>query len=73
MSLPGIRPVLIWKSTAAAPTPIRLGASDVPWASMPWHVAQLTAKSCLPWAMVCGDTVPGVAADAGLPCVVRAP
>ena len=29
-SLPGIRPVLIWKSTAAAPTPIRLGACDVP-------------------------------------------
>jgi hypothetical protein len=40
---------------------------------MPWHVAQLTWNSALPWAMVCGDTVPGVAADAGLPDVVRAP
>ena len=32
-SLAGIRPVLTWKSTAAAPTPTRLGACDVPWAS----------------------------------------
>ncbi len=72
MSLAGIRPVLIWKSTAAAPTPTRLGASEVPWASMPWHEAQVTANSSLPWAMVCDDTAPGVAADAELPCPVRA-
>ncbi len=73
MSLAGIRPVLTWKSTAAAPTPTRLGATDVPWASMPWHVAQVTVNSSLPWAMVWGDTTPGVAADAGLACPVRAP
>jgi hypothetical protein len=40
---------------------------------MPWHVAQVTVKSALPWAIVWGDTVPGVAADAELPGVVRAP
>src|SRR6516225_95691 len=73
MSLPGMRPVLIWKSTAAAPTPTRLGACDVPCASTPWHDEQLTWNRVLPWAMVWGDTVPGVAADAGLPGVVRAP
>ena len=34
-SLAGIRPVLTWKSTAAEPTPIRLGATAVPWACSP--------------------------------------
>ena len=37
----GIRPVPTWKSTAAAPTPTRLGAAEVPSAFMPWQVAQV--------------------------------
>jgi hypothetical protein len=39
-SLAGIRPVDTWKSTAAAPAPIRLGACEVPWASRPWQLEQ---------------------------------
>ena len=34
-SFAGIRPVLIWKSTAAAPAPTRLGPCAVPCASRP--------------------------------------
>ena len=44
-SLAGMRPVDIWKSTAAAPAPISDGATDVPWASSPWQVAQLSINS----------------------------
>ena len=44
----GIRPVPTWKSTAAAPTPARLGPALLPWACRPWHVAQLARKSFLP-------------------------
>jgi hypothetical protein len=40
-----MRPVDIWKSTAAAPAPISDGATDVPWASSPWQVAQLSRNS----------------------------
>src|SRR5690606_3922074 len=36
----GIRPVLIWKSTEAAPTPISVGPIDVPSALSPWQLAQ---------------------------------
>ena len=43
-----MRPVPTWKSTAAAPTPIRLGALVVPSAFMPWQVAQLAWKSFCP-------------------------
>ncbi len=45
-----MRPVPTWKSTAAAPTPIRLGATLEPCAAMPWQVAQLASKSFLPWS-----------------------
>src|SRR5262249_52118502 len=62
----GIRPVLTWKSTAAAPTPTRLGACAVPWALTPWQEEHDWVNSSLPWAMVWGDTGPGTAADAGL-------
>ena len=44
----GIRPVPTWKSTAAAPTPAREGATLLPWACRPWQVAQLARKSFLP-------------------------
>ena len=47
-SLPGILPVLIWKSTAAAPAPTRLGPAEVPWAFIPWHEEQESAKIALP-------------------------
>ena len=43
-----MRPVPTWKSTAAAPTPMRLGPDVVPAAAMPWHVAQLAANSFWP-------------------------
>ena len=44
-----MRPVLIWKETAAAPAPIRLGATPLlPWAYWPWQVAQETANRSLP-------------------------
>ncbi|GAA2527483.1 hypothetical protein GCM10010407_17040 [Rarobacter incanus] len=47
----GIRPVLTWKFTAAAPTPIRDGATSVfPTASVPWQVAQFAWKSAWPAA-----------------------
>ena len=36
----GIRPVPTWKSTAAAPTPIRVGALEPPWAFSPWQEEQ---------------------------------
>ncbi len=43
-----MRPVPTWKSTDAAPTPMRDGPSLVPWASRPWQVAQFEAKSFSP-------------------------
>src|SRR5882724_190403 len=49
--LAGIRPVLTWKSTAAAPTPIRLGASEVPCASGPWQLEQFAAYRSEPLAI----------------------
>src|SRR6187402_997858 len=36
----GMRPVPTWKSTAAAPTPTRVGATLVPVAASPWQLAQ---------------------------------
>ncbi len=51
----GMRPEPTWKSTEAAPTPMRLGATPVPVASMPWQVAQLEPKSFWPSSMVCAD------------------
>src|ERR1700677_1475230 len=48
--LHGMRPVDIWKSTAAAPAPIRLGACDEPWASRPWQLEQFVMNSFWPAA-----------------------
>ena len=67
----GIRPVLTWKSTAAEPTPIRLGATAVPWAWRPWQVAQVSAKICWPLAISACEVVGVVAAaDSPLPVMV---
>jgi hypothetical protein len=45
----GMRPVPTWNSTAAEPTPIRLGPRPwTPWALTPWQVMQLLSKSALP-------------------------
>ena len=50
-SVIGMRPVPIWKSTEAAPTPARLGpAWSMPRPLAPWQVAQLATKSFLPLA-----------------------
>ena len=65
-SLAGMRPVDIWKSTAAAPAPIRLGACVVPWASSPWHVEQLCRNSAWPCATWV-ESWAGAAADAPPP------
>ena len=46
----GMRPVPTWKSTAAAPTPIRDGAFSVPDAAGPWQVEQLAWNSFSPVA-----------------------
>ena len=61
-----MRPVDIWKSTAAAPAPISDGAWVVPCASMPWQVAQLWMNSDLPFAS-CVEAWAGAAADAPPP------
>jgi hypothetical protein len=46
-----MRPVPTWKSTAAEPTPIRLGATPVwPCAPNPWQVAQSCRK--IVWPLV---------------------
>jgi hypothetical protein len=45
----GIRPVPTWNSTAADPTPIRLGPlPGTPWPRPPWQAAQLWSKMPLP-------------------------
>ncbi len=64
MSLSGIRPVLTWKSTAAAPTPIRLGPVPVPWAMKPWQLEQFCTNSCRPTA-VSREATEGEDAEAG--------
>ena len=46
----GIRPVLIWKSTAAAPTPTSVGPCEVPSPFRPWHEEQVVWNSALPAA-----------------------
>ena len=70
-SLAGIRPVLAWKSTAAEPTPIRLGATAVPWACRPWQVAQVSWKICWPLAICACEVVGAVdAAESPLPVMV---
>ena len=67
----GIRPVLTWKSTAAAPTPIRLGATGVPCASRPWQLEQFLAKISWPCAICCWSAG-GADADAEPPAPVMA-
>ena len=68
-SFAGIRPVLTWKSTAAAPTPIRLGAMfGMPCASKAVAARavmreQVLAVGDLP---LVGDSGPG-RCEAGLP------
>src|SRR5882757_2684831 len=47
----GMRPVPTWKSTAADPTPTRLGPSELPWPDVPWQLAQPTEYSFLPCSM----------------------
>src|SRR6478735_12608380 len=59
----GIRPVPTWKSTAAAPTPIRVGPFEVPSAARPWQLEQLSRNSCLP-ASICELVAPLSAASA---------
>ena len=45
----GMRPVLTWKSTAAAPTPMSEGAVPArPSALMPWQVAQFARNRSEP-------------------------
>jgi hypothetical protein len=46
----GIRPVPIWKSTEAAPTPARLGPWVVPSPFIPWQDEQFVSKISLPAA-----------------------
>src|SRR4029450_8100944 len=46
----GMRPVPTWKSTDAAPTPMRDGALLRPSAVGPWHVAQLARNTLRPAA-----------------------
>ena len=60
----GMRPVPTWKSTAAAPTPIRDGAWLVPSAKLPWQLAQLSLNSVRPsaiWAALGADCCAAVA------------
>src|SRR5690554_776378 len=55
----GMRPVLTWKYTDAAPTPTSEGAASRPSAFSPWQDAQLVAKSFLPCSTsvsVCATT-----------------
>src|SRR6201990_2973097 len=60
-SFSGMRPVPTWKSTAAAPAPIRLGATPLlPCASSPWQLAQETANRSLP-SEICDDDEPELA------------
>ena len=54
MSVAGMRPVVIQKSTVAAPTPWRLGpmvawpVGETPLASDPWQLEQVWSNSSLP-------------------------
>ena len=71
ISLSGIRPVLTWKSTAAAPTPMRLGPVSVPWAMYPWQLEQFCTNNCRP-RLVSRWEAAGADAEAGLLWVVNA-
>ena len=57
-----------WKSTEAAPTPIREGPIGSILALVPWQVAQLARNNCSPastssWVAVAAE-VPGAALGA---------
>ena len=58
----GIRPVLTWKWTEAAPTPTREGPMSVPWPCVPWQVAQFAWKRRWPSSMSEADAVSASAA-----------
>lgn len=61
-----MRPLLTWKFTAAAPTPMSVGAFLVPSAFMPWQLAQCATKRLLPCAT--SSALPdAIAASAVLP------
>ena len=67
-SAAGMRPVLTWKSTAAAPTPIRPGAMPFwPCAPIPWQVAQSCRKMVWPWLIWAELATTGGAAVAPSP------
>src|SRR5690606_29686174 len=59
----GIRPVAIWKSTEAAPTPISEGATSVPSPLSPWQVAQFVRNSS--WPASTSSVASPAAASAG--------
>src|SRR5919112_2778397 len=75
----GIRPVPTWKSTDAAPTPIRLGpamfpllSAGAPAAFRPWQLAQFARNSFLPAAMSSALVVAALA-DLGASAAYAAP
>ncbi len=71
-SLAGMRPVDIWKSTAAAPAPIRLGPSDWPCASRPWQLEQFDSNRFWP-ALMSDCDAGGADACAVPPLWLKAP
>src|SRR4051794_11340120 len=68
----GMRPVPTWKSTAAAPTPMRDGALLRPSALKPWHVAQFAMNTLRP-AATSSETVPEASARPGSRAAYAAP
>jgi hypothetical protein len=54
-----MRPVPTWKSTEAAPTPIKEGAISEPSAFKPWHEEQPFRNNCLP-SSICAERAAGV-------------
>lgn len=61
----GMRPLLTWKSTAAAPEPTSVGPVEVPSALRPWRLEQCAWNRLLPCAT--SSTLPDAsAASAGL-------
>jgi hypothetical protein len=68
----GMRPVPTWKSTDAAPTPMRVGALLRPSALDPWQVAQLARKTLRP-SSTSSDTVCVASAREGSRVAYAAP
>ena len=63
MSAIGMRPVPTWKSTDAAPTPIRAGAICAPSAFNPWHEEQPLRNICRPSSICTERSAEVVSAD----------